>query len=89
MDKIPFQMSSKLLVQYKSYPNKMPKLQESWISNGNFKLYTRSWIPDENVVATVCFIHGLGEYCARGGYEDMFNEFAANGIKVTSFDVNS
>jgi alpha-beta hydrolase superfamily lysophospholipase len=63
------------------------KREESWTSNGNVKLYTRSWIPEKEIVATVCFLHGLGEHCSRGGYDEMFLDFAANGIKVTSFDV--
>lgn len=61
-------------------------IKEEFISSSspNIKLYTRTWTPEKNIIATVLFIHGLGEHCAR--YDEMFTTFAKAGIKTTSFD---
>lgn len=53
-------------------------------SSPNIKLYTRTWIPEKDLIATLIFIHGLGEHCSR--YDEVFGTFAKAGIKTTSFD---
>ena len=65
----------------------MTTRKENWISSGDIKLYTKSWIPEKDIRATILFLHGLGEHCSR--YDEMFALFASHGIKVTSFDVNN
>jgi acylglycerol lipase len=62
----------------------MVEITEAWVDSKNHKLYTRTWEPIDNVIATVIFVHGLGEHCSR--YDEMFTIFAQNGIKVKSFD---
>jgi acylglycerol lipase len=59
-------------------------ITESWVENKGTKLYTRTWTPQDNIIATVTFIHGLGEHCGR--YDELFTYFAERGIKVKSFD---
>lgn len=58
--------------------------KEEWVQAKGVKLYTKQWIPDGDIVATVVFIHGLGEHCNR--YNFIFTDFAKKGIKVASFD---
>lgn len=49
------------------------------------ELYTKCWSPPStDIVASLVFIHGIGEHCSR--YNDIFSEFASKGIKVASFD---
>jgi acylglycerol lipase len=62
----------------------MVDISESWVENKNHKLYTRTWTPTDNIIATVLFCHGLGEHCSR--YDQMFSIFAENGIKTKAFD---
>ncbi|EGC34809.1 hypothetical protein DICPUDRAFT_92131, partial [Dictyostelium purpureum] len=47
-------------------------------------LCLRSWNPKTKPIATVTFIHGLGEHSGR--YEHVFSKFADEGIKVNAFD---
>jgi acylglycerol lipase len=38
-------------------------------------LYFRSWVPDDNVRAVICFVHGIGEHTSRySGWASMFCE---------------
>jgi acylglycerol lipase len=48
------------------------------------EMFTKTWLPEGKIVATVVFIHGLGEHCSR--YEALFSHFNEKGIKVGSFD---
>lgn len=59
---------------------------EEYIQASNSKeiqLYLKQWIPSD-VVATLVFVHGIGEHCNR--YNELVTAFASNGIKVVSFD---
>eukprot|EP01133_Synstelium_polycarpum_P016016 gene16016-19063_t len=47
-------------------------------------LIVRSWKPQGPTIATVTFIHGMGEHSGR--YEHVFSKFAAEGIEVNTFD---
>jgi acylglycerol lipase len=64
--------------------NRMVEIVQEWIQAAGCQLYTRTWIPSVPVVATVLFIHGLGENIDR--YDDMFKYFSDQGIQVKSFD---
>ena len=60
--------------------------KEDWTiaSTPSVKLYTKTWIPEEEIIATVIFCHGLGEHINR--YDELFTFFAENAIKTTAFD---
>jgi len=53
-------------------------------SDGQCSLFFKSWKPSQKSIATVTFVHGLGEHCSR--YEEFFNVLAGAGITVNSFD---
>jgi acylglycerol lipase len=59
---------------------------EEWIETYTIDtiLYSKTWKPSEKTVATIVFVHGLGEHIQR--YQEMFTHFAQNGIKVVGFD---
>lgn len=61
-------------------------IKEDFVQSSSpyIKLYTRTWIPEKDLIATVIFIHGLGEHCSR--YDEVFGAFANAGIQTTSFD---
>lgn len=40
--------------------------------------------PAAKLIATVTFVHGLGEHCSR--YDHLFGPFAEAGIKVIAYD---
>ena len=46
--------------------------------------YSKTWHQKGSLVATVLFIHGLGEHVSR--YQHVFPQFAEVGIKVFAFD---
>jgi acylglycerol lipase len=48
------------------------------------ELWTKTWVPNGRIIATLTFVHGIGEHIKR--YEHMFEIFRNNGIKVTGFD---
>lgn len=50
----------------------------------NFKLYFRSWLPDEKVKAILLIAHGVAEHCGR--YARMAEYFANRGYAVYGFD---
>lgn len=50
----------------------------------NVDIYARLWQPKGKPVATVTFVHGLGEHIAR--YEHVFSKFAENSIRVFAYD---
>jgi acylglycerol lipase len=64
----------------------MTSTKEDWTisSTPSLKLYTKTWIPKEEIIATVIFCHGLGEHINR--YHEMFEYFSENAIKTTAFD---
>ena len=58
---------------------------EEWIKKpNNVEIYTKTWSPSGKVIATVTFVHGLGEHINR--YNHVFPVFAQKGIKVYGFD---
>ncbi|KAJ3383487.1 hypothetical protein HDU92_004103 [Lobulomyces angularis] len=59
-------------------------IKEEWVLKNNTQIYYKTWVPEKKVIATVTFIHGLGEHCSR--YDEIFNHFSDVGIKVISFD---
>jgi acylglycerol lipase len=65
-------------------------IKEEWVKVPGAELYSRTWTPVPAslsylpIIATVLFVHGLGEHCER--YDHVFSAFAAQGIKVLSYD---
>ncbi|KAJ3291205.1 hypothetical protein HK104_006265 [Borealophlyctis nickersoniae] len=60
---------------------------EEWVKAADgVEIYERVWQPDPAVplVATVLFIHGIGEHIGR--YPHVFSLFTAAGIRVRAFD---
>ncbi|ORZ33026.1 Alpha/Beta hydrolase protein [Catenaria anguillulae PL171] len=58
-----------------------------WVAcRDGYKVYSRTWtVPDSTpVIATVTFVHGLGEHIGR--YEHVFDSFAKSGIQVHAWD---
>ena len=63
------------------------QIEEGFVlSKNKQEIYTRTWNPPKStrIIATVTFVHGLGENCCR--YDHVFSVFADAGIKVASFD---
>jgi len=46
--------------------------------------FTKSWVPTTAPIATVLFIHGMGDHISR--YNHIFTQFAEKRIKVLGFD---
>ncbi|GAM24563.1 hypothetical protein SAMD00019534_077380 [Acytostelium subglobosum LB1] len=62
----------------------MTSIEGNLVASDKVKLFTRSWKPAGPTLATVTFIHGLGEHSGR--YEHVFSKFAENGIAVNAYD---
>ncbi|KAJ3328138.1 hypothetical protein HDU76_010516 [Blyttiomyces sp. JEL0837] len=63
----------------------MANVTEHWIkASDGVDIYTRTWEPEDRIIATVVAVHGLGEHISR--YNEMFTLFAKSGIKVHGFD---
>ncbi|GAM24077.1 hypothetical protein SAMD00019534_072510 [Acytostelium subglobosum LB1] len=62
----------------------MTSIVSNLLASDKETLILRSWKPTVPVVATVTFIHGIGEHSGR--YEHVFSKFAENGILVNAFD---
>lgn len=58
----------------------MSKSVEEWIVKGTTQIFSKTWVPNGAIAATVLFMHGLGEHCSR--YDHLFTFFAQQGIKV-------
>lgn len=48
-------------------------------------LYFKEWIPNSNVKAVICLVHGLGDH--SGWFKDLINYFNASGFAVLAFDL--
>ncbi|KAJ1502601.1 hypothetical protein HMI54_013048 [Coelomomyces lativittatus] len=65
----------------------VPPQPENWIRlRDQFDVYAKTWIPKKGtpLVATMTFVHGLGEHICR--YESMFSTFQTAGIQVHAWD---
>ncbi|KAG0031012.1 hypothetical protein BGZ82_007177 [Podila clonocystis] len=47
-------------------------------------IFTKTWYPTGTPVASIVFVHGLGEHCVR--YDHVFEEFNKAGFQVSAFD---
>ena len=61
------------------------KAQQITASDGT-QLYWQAWEPDEEITATVCSVHGLGEHSGR--YDHVAEAFAAKSIAFHAFDLH-
>ncbi|KAK3809323.1 MAG: Alpha/Beta hydrolase protein [Benniella sp.] len=62
-----------------------PRSKEEWIkADDGLEIFTKTWYPVDKPVATVVFVHGLGEHIVR--YDHVFEEFNKHGIQVSAFD---
>ncbi|KNC98611.1 uncharacterized protein SPPG_06292 [Spizellomyces punctatus DAOM BR117] len=64
----------------------MANITEEWVkASDGVEIYHRVWEPTRpKPLATVVFVHGVGEHICR--YDHVFKPFAEAGIKVRSFD---
>ena len=62
----------------------MPTVEEWSLFSDGQEYYSKTWHPKNKFIATVLFIHGLGEHVNR--YDHVFEVFSANGIKTLAFD---
>ncbi|KAF9427769.1 hypothetical protein BGZ94_004184 [Podila epigama] len=62
-----------------------PTSKTEWIqTDDGHSLFTKTWYPVGTPVASIVFIHGLGEHCVR--YDHVFEEFNKAGFQVHSYD---
>ncbi|KAF9914319.1 hypothetical protein BX616_008539 [Lobosporangium transversale] len=62
-----------------------PRSKEEWIkSEDGHDIFTKTWYAVGNPVASVVFVHGLGEHIVR--YDHIFEEFNKAGFQVSAFD---
>ncbi|KAK4051048.1 hypothetical protein OIV83_003177 [Microbotryomycetes sp. JL201] len=46
--------------------------------------HTKTWTPDGDIKASVCFLHGFNEHIGR--YDHVFDKYASEGLAVFAFD---
>jgi len=56
-----------------------------WTTNDGLKLYAQGWAPDQEAVAILCLVHGLGEHSGR--YSHWAAKYTDAGFAVLSFDL--
>ncbi|KAF9930029.1 hypothetical protein FBU30_000942 [Linnemannia zychae] len=62
-----------------------PTSKEEWIkAEDGHEIFTKTWFAVGTPVASVVFVHGLGEHIVR--YDHVFEEFSKAGIQVSGFD---
>ncbi|KAF9191500.1 hypothetical protein BGZ51_007214 [Haplosporangium sp. Z 767] len=62
-----------------------PANKVEWITcEDGHELFTMTWFPVGAPVASIVFVHGLGEHIVR--YNDVFEEFNKAGFQVSAFD---
>ncbi|KAG0041151.1 hypothetical protein BGZ83_002238 [Gryganskiella cystojenkinii] len=62
-----------------------PTSKVEWItSEDGHEIFTKTWYAVGTPVASIVFIHGLGEHCVR--YDHVFEEFNKAGFQVSAFD---
>ncbi|KAG9325208.1 hypothetical protein KVV02_002062 [Mortierella alpina] len=62
-----------------------PRSKEEWIkAEDGHEIFTKTWYAVGNPIASVVFVHGLGEHCVR--YDHVFEEFNKAGFQVSAFD---
>ncbi|KAF9956792.1 hypothetical protein BGZ65_002463 [Modicella reniformis] len=59
--------------------------KEEWITaEDGHEIFTKTWFPVGKPVASIVFVHGLGEHIVR--YDHLFEEFNKAGFQVSAFD---
>ncbi|KAG0275149.1 hypothetical protein BGZ95_009129 [Linnemannia exigua] len=65
--------------------NVKPTSKEEWITAADgHEIFTKTWFAVGAPVASVVFVHGLGEHIVR--YDHVFEEFNKAGFQVSAFD---
>ncbi|KAG0288258.1 hypothetical protein BGZ98_004334 [Dissophora globulifera] len=63
----------------------MPTSKEDWIPAADgHEIFTKTWFALGPAVASIVFVHGLGEHVVR--YDHVFKEFNKAGFQVSGFD---
>ncbi|KAG0330456.1 hypothetical protein BGZ99_003027 [Dissophora globulifera] len=63
----------------------MPTSKEDWIPAADgHEIFTKTWFAVGPAVASIVFVHGLGEHVDR--YDHVFKEFNKAGFQVSGFD---
>ncbi|KAG0199961.1 hypothetical protein BGX28_006868 [Mortierella sp. GBA30] len=62
-----------------------PTSKEEWIkAEDGHEIFTKTWFAIGQPVASIVFVHGLGEHIVR--YDHVFEEFNKAGFQVSGFD---
>ncbi|KAG0227365.1 Alpha/Beta hydrolase protein [Mortierella sp. GBAus27b] len=62
-----------------------PRSKEEWVkAEDGLEIFTKTWYAVGEPVASVVFVHGLGEHIVR--YDHVFEEFNKAGFQVSAFD---
>ncbi|KAG0239246.1 Alpha/Beta hydrolase protein [Mortierella sp. GBAus27b] len=62
-----------------------PTSKEEWITaEDGHQIYTKTWFAVGKPVASIVFVHGLGEHIVR--YDAVFEDFNKAGFQVSSYD---
>ncbi|KAG0358356.1 hypothetical protein BGZ54_010456 [Gamsiella multidivaricata] len=62
-----------------------PRTKEEWIkSEDGHEIFTKTWYAVGTPVASIVFVHGLGEHIVR--YDHVFEEFSKANFQVSGFD---
>ncbi|KAF9937785.1 hypothetical protein BGZ65_001002 [Modicella reniformis] len=62
-----------------------PRTKEEWIkTEDGHEIFTKTWYAVGEPVASIVFVHGLGEHVVR--YDHVFEEFSKAGFQVSGFD---
>ncbi len=56
----------------------------SWISSENVQFFAQEWTPENQIIASITLVHGLGEHSSR--YQHLAEYYCERGISVLSFD---
>ena len=55
-----------------------------WLTNDGLRIYAQVWIPESEVKAVVCLVHGLGEHSSR--YKELPTELTNSGFAFLGYD---
>ena len=63
----------------------MRHVETSYASNDDLKLYSQSWLPEGELKAAVCLVHGIGEHSGR--YAHVAQALCAAGYALCAYDL--
>jgi alpha-beta hydrolase superfamily lysophospholipase len=57
----------------------------SWYTDDGLKIFAQAWIPESEIKAVVCLVHGLGEHASR--YKQLPVDLTNSGFALMGFDL--